>query len=413
MFSPMPFVIVQIENDFKENGKLAKSTKVTTLKGKVLSYTKDGTGKVTDSAASSESSRLAILQQKYAEIEASVMQQPEDLYASASGITAPHFSGKVKLRSKSFQVDAGNMFADYTIVVEQTINQPEEIDETWSLEPSDEYNRFVKVTRTRSITLQSSETATYQIAMSKIPANSSVTDGSALLPSPISISSGTSYNKTTSYSVNTEKNSVECNESWTICLDSALVDDSYSVKESAESVYKTASRQISIKGLEGSSGTKYANALKKYDSLKKDWQVGRQETIAGVTGNIRSISIGKNELTGTVSVSIDVSEGIEKDGEILKTIDVTDNPPTDHYASISAVGKTEGPILQKFGTKKQGTKSATVNVIYIGGAYKVPDIGEYAPASGQVYVDKDEIFYDERSGRITRSVSWTYGGDAI
>lgn len=411
MFTPTPFVTVEIENEFKENGKIKKSTKVTTIKGKVLSYEKDGTGKITDLAQSSENSRLAILQQKYAQIESSVTQKTGDVFATVSGVSVPHLSGQVKLRSKSFQVDASNMFADYTIVLEQVLNQPEDVDETWSLEPADEYNRFVKISRIRSITLESTENATYQLAMSKISANSSVADGAALLPSPIAVSVGNSYNKTTSYNVNTEKNSVECNESWTICTDSALVDDNYSVKESTDSVYKTASRQISIKGLEGASSNKYANALKKYDALKKNWQVGRKETIAGITGNIKSISVGKNELAGTVTVNIDISEGIELDGEISKTIDITDNPPTDHYASIAAVGKAEGPILQKFGTKKQGTRSVTLNVIYVGGNYKVPDIGNYAPASGQVYVDKDEIFYDERSGRITRSVSWVYGGD--
>lgn len=399
---PIPFVTIQVENEFKENGNIKKSSRIITLQGKILSNPNLG---------ASESARLGIIQSQYSAIEAALTHKIGDIYITGS-VSIPGISGKCKLKSKSFQVDAGNIYGEYTISLEQTINQPEEADETWSLDPADEYNRFVKVTRTRSLTLESTENATYQNAMSKVPGSSSVSDGAALLPSPIPISNGNAYNKTTSYSVNTEKNSVECTESWTISLEKAIVDDTFTVKESSETVHKSASRQISITGLEGGSG-KYANAESKYNSIKKDWKVGNKETIGGVSGNIRTLSIGKNELAGTINVSMDISEGIEEEGQIFKSVEVTDNPPTDFYASIAAVGKPEGPILQKFGTKKQGTKTVSVNVIYSDGSYTIPDVGEYAPTEGAFFVDKDEVSYDERSGRVTRNVSWIYGGDFV
>ena len=399
---PIPFVTIQVENEFKENGNIKKSSRIITLQGKILSNPNLG---------ASESARLGIIQSQYSAIEAALTHKIGDIYITGS-VSIPGISGKCKLKSKSFQVDAGNIYGEYTISLEQTINQPEEADETWSLDPADEYNRFVKVTRTRSLTLESTENATYQNAMSKVSGSSSVSDGAALLPSPIPISNSNAYNKTTSYSVNTEKNSVECTESWTISLEKAIVDDTFTVKESSETVYKSASRQISITGLEGGSG-KYANAESKYNSIKKDWKVGNKETIGGVSGNIRTLSIGKNELAGTINVSMDISEGIEEEGQIFKSVEVTDNPPTDFYASIAAVGKPEGPILQKFGTKKQGTKTVSVNVIYSDGSYTIPDVGEYAPTEGAFFVDKDEVSYDERSGRVTRNVSWIYGGDFV
>lgn len=404
---PTPLVSIQVENEFKESGKLKKSVKVITLKGKILSYDP----LAGDTAITDEKERLARIHTKYAALEALVIHPINEIFINTT-FSIPQLSGKAKLRSKSYQIDAGSILADYTIVFEQTLNQPEEVDESWSLDPSDEYERFVKVTRTRSITLESSETATYQLAMSKIPASSSVSEGAAYLPSDIAISASNAYNKTTSYNVNTEKNSVECTESWTISNTNTIVEDTYTVKDSSENIYKSASRQISIKGLEGSSG-KYANAVSKFNQLNQGWEVGNSASIGGISGKIKTLSIGRNQINGTINVNIDISEGIEQAGEISKTIDITDNPPTDFYASIAAVGKPEGPILQKFGTKKQGTKSVNITVIYKNGSYTIPSVSEYAPSNGDFYVEKDEISYDERSGRVTRNVTWTYGGSII
>lgn len=404
---PTPLVNIQVENEFKESGKLKKSVKIITLKGKILSYDP----LINDTQITDEKERLARIHSKYAALESLVIHPVNDIFISTT-FSLPQLSGKAKLRSKSYQVEAGAIVADYTIVFEQTLNQPEEVDESWSLDPSDEYNRFVKVTRTRSITLESSEVATYQLAMSKIPASSSVSEGAAYLPSDIPISSSTAYNKTTSYNVNTEKNSVECTESWTISSTNTIVEDNYTVKDSSENIYKSASRQISIRGLEGSSG-KYSNALAKFNQLNQNWQVGNSASIGGISGKIKTLSIGRNQINGTINVNIDISEGIEEADEISKTIDVTDNPPTEFYASIPAVGKSEGPILQRFGTKKQGTKSVNVTVIYKNGSYTIPSVNEYAPSDGEFYVDKDEVSYDERSGRVTRNVTWTYGGSLV
>lgn len=404
---PTPLVVIQVENEFKENGKIKKSVKVITLKGKILSYDPIAN----ESPITDEKARLAVIHTKYAALEGLVSHSLNELFISTS-FSVPHISGKVKLRSKSYQIDAGNIFADYTIVFEQTINQPEEVDESWSLDPSDEYDRFYKVTRTRSITLESSETATYQLAMSKIAISSNISDGSKYLNSDIALTSSNAYNKTTVYSVNIEKNSVECTESWTVSKEKVIVEETYSEKDSSDSIYKSASKQISIKGLEGATG-KYANALAKFNEINKDWIVGNKETIGEITGNIRLVSVAKNEISGSINVSLEVSEGIEEEGEISKTIDITINYPTVLYANIQAIGKAEGPIIQRFGTLKQGTKSVSVSVIYKDGVYKVPDVSEYAPDFGDYFVDKDEISYDERSGRISRNVSWTYGGEKV
>ena len=222
---------------------------------------------------------------------------------------------------------------------------------------------------------------------------------------------GSAYNKTTNYTVNTEKNSVECTESWTICKTSALVEETYSIKESADSIFKTFSRQITIKGLAGAGGgDKYANANAYFAGMTIP-EIGDGYE-GSTTDKIKSISVARNTVGGTITVNMDASGGIEKAGEIYRTVDITDNAPTEFYASIAAIGKPTGPILQRFGTKKQGSLSVNITVIYKDGSNDEPSVSEYKP-EGSSFVDKDEKTYDERSGKVTRSVTWTYGGDFV
>jgi len=403
---PTPLVTAQTENEFKENGKVKKSTLIVTLKGKALSLEKGGDGIVTDLAQGDEKGRLGIINAAHAAIEGLVVHSINDLFVTGI-MSAPFLSGKVKLKSKSYQADPSSIFADYTIVFEKVLFESQDVDENWSLDPADEYNRFVKVTRSRSITLNSSETATYQLAIEKLPASSSVSGAGSYLPA----TTGSAYNKTTNYTVNTQKNSVECTESWTICSTSYLVEETYSIKESSDSIFKSFSKQINIKGLAGEGGgDKYANANAYFEKLKIP-EIGDGYD-GSTTDKIKSISIARNIIAGTITISMDASGGIEEAGEIYRTVDVTDNVPTEFYASIPAIGKSTGPILQRFGTKKQGSLSVNITVIYKDGSNGEPSVSKYKP-TGSSFVDKDEKTYDERSGKVTRSVTWTYGGDFI
>jgi hypothetical protein len=403
---PTPLVTVQTENEFKESGKVKKSVLVVTLKGKALSLAKNNNGDVVDLAQDNEFGRLGKINTAYSVIEGLVVHSVNNLFVTGT-MSAPFLSGKVKLKSKSYQADPSSVFADYTIVFEKVLFESQDVDENWSLDPADEYDRFVKVTRSRSITLNSSETATYQLAITKLPASSSFTDGASYLPS----TTGSAYNKTTNYTVNTEKNSVECTESWTICKTSALVEETYSIKESADSIFKSFSKQISIKGLAGpGGGDKYANANAYLGTITIP-EIGDAYD-GSTTDKIKSISVSRNVVAGTITVNMDASGGIEKAGEIYRTVDITDNVPTEFYASIAAIGKPTGPILQRFGTKKQGSLSVNITVIYKDGSNGEPSVSEYKPA-GNSFVDKDEKTYDERSGKVTRSVTWTYGGDFV
>lgn len=401
---PTPLVAVSQQSEFRDSGEIKTVTRLVELKGKILAV--DPVQNEEEPAGANDleidKHKLALLRNKISTLENLVLHEIDDIYISTT-VSGPHLSGKFKLKSKNFNIEQSSLICDYTISLEQVITDIELPDESWTLDPADEYGRFVKINRTRSIQVKSTETKDYEIAMEKIVLSSLPTDASKYFSLP----EGSAYNKTTSYSVNTYKNSVDCTESWIISKQPYTIEETTSLKETNDSIYKSASLQGTITGYEGGGKTKYQNALDKFNSVKT-WSIGNTYSIGSISGKVRSISEGINKIAGTITYSVEVSEGIESAGERTKSITWTDNPPINNFASIVAIGKTEGPIIQNIGSKKNGVKTVNVEVLYEKGENKVPDVDIYAPSSSEMFVEKDDITYDYKTGKVTRSVVWNY-----
>ena len=417
--TPTPFINITMSSEFKEDGTVKKTVRNIELKGKIIAYDpvigKPGIGfqrGSVDTDAASDANYPSKIITKMAALEALVTQKIDKFYIEAAGVLIPTISSDgttdISLKSKSFQLEANSLICDYTIVFEQVIKDSEEINESWSLQPSDEYDRFVKVDRTRSIQLKNKtvggvEKKGWELGIIALTPTSSSTDAATYISG---IPSGNEYGKTTNYSVNTEKNTVECSESWTISNLPYTVELTTTTKKSSESFYNSASMQGTITGY---GKNKYTEANTYYQSIKK-WVIGNTFSIAnaGLTNaRVKSISEGINKTSGVITFSVDVSEGIEEDGERYKSITYTDTPPTDLYATIPAVGKPEGPIIQKIKGKKNGVKTVTVEVLYSDGSNKPPDVADYAP-TGTSFVEKDDSTFDYNTRKVTRSVVWNY-----
>ena len=417
--TPTPFINITMSSEFKEDGTVKKTVKNIELKGKIIAYDpiigKPGIGfgrGSVDADAASDAGYPSKTITKMAALEALVTQKIDNYYIEAAGVSIPTISSNgttdITLKSKSFQLEANSLICDYTIVFEQVIKDSEEINESWSLQPSDEYDRFVKVDRTRSIQLKNKtvggvEKKGWELGIIALTPTSSSTGAATYISG---IPSGNEYGKTTNYSVNTEKNTVECTESWTISDLPYTVELTTTTKKSSESFYNSASMQGTITGY---GKNKYAEANTYYQSIKK-WVIGDTFSIAnaGLTNaRVKSVSEGINKTSGVITFSVDVSEGIEEDGERYKSISYTDTPPTDLYATIQAVGKPEGPIIQKIKGKKNGVKTVTVEVLYSDGSNKPPDVAKYAP-TGTNFVEKDDSTFDYNTRKVTRSVVWNY-----
>jgi hypothetical protein len=405
---PTPLVTISQQSEFRDNGEVKTITKIVELKGKILAIDPVAVPPETEptgDALTVDKTKLALLRNKIAILEDYVTHKIDDIYISTT-LSGPHLDGKFKLKSKNFQINQASLICDYTISLEQIILDKIIPDETWSLDPADEYGRFVKINRTRSIQIKSTQNPNqeYQLAMNQLKPSTSIAEASTYLTIP----SGGVYNKTTSYSVNTYKNSVDCTESWVISKNPYIIEQTTSTKETSDSIYKSASLQGTITGYESATSTKYDNAKTQFDSIKT-WKMGDTYTIGSVSGKVRSISEGTNKIAGTITYSIDISEGIEEDEERTKSITWTDTPPLINFVSIPAIGKTEGPIIQKLTTKKNGVKTVNVEVIYKDGVYKEPtDVDKYTPSATEIFVEKDDITYDYKTGKITRSVVWNY-----
>jgi hypothetical protein len=401
---PTPLVTVTQQSEFRDNGEIKTVTRSVELKGKILAV--DPVKNESEPSGANDlevdKHKLALLRNKISDLEKLVEHKIDDIYISTT-TSGPHLSGKFKLKSKNFNIEQSSHICDYTISLEQIITDIELPDESWTLDPADEYGRFVKINRTRSIQVKSTETKDYEIAMEKIVLSSLPSGASTYLPLP----AGSAYNKTTSYSVNTYKNSVDCTESWIISKEPYTIEETISIKETNDSVYKSASLQGTITGYEGEGKTKYQNAQEKFNSVKT-WSIGGTYSIGSISGKVRSTSHGTNKIAGTITYSVEISEGIETTGERTKSITWTDNPPINNFASIVAIGKSEGPIIQKLPSKKNGVKSVNVEVLYDKGENKVPDVDVYAPSSSEMFVEKDDITYDYKTGKVTRSVVWNY-----
>ena len=417
--TPTPFINITMSSEFKEDGTVKKTVRNIELKGKIIAYDpvigKPGIGfqrGSVDTDAASDANYPSKIITKMAALEALVTQKIDKFYIEAAGVLIPTISSDgttdISLKSKSFQLEANSLICDYTIVFEQVIKDSEEINESWSLQPSDEYDRFVKVDRTRSIQLKNKtvggvEKKGWELGIIALTPTLSSTDAATYMSG---IPTGKEYGKTTNYSVNTEKNTVECTESWTISDLPYTVELTTTTKKSSESFYNSASMQGTITGY---GKNKYTEANTYYQSIKK-WVIGNTFSIAnaGLTNaRVKSISEGINKTSGVITFSVDVSEGIEEDGERYKSISYTDTPPTDLYATIPAVGKPEGPIIQKINGKKNGVKTVTVEVLYNDGSNKPPDVADYAP-TGTSFVEKDDSTFDYNTRKVTRSVVWNY-----
>lgn len=419
---PTPLMSISQQSEFKENGEVRTITRQVELKGKILAVD-PVQGELEPTGATPldiDKQKLGLLRNKIANLESLLLHDINSINITTPIVgpnlsQLPNLTEKFKLKSKNFQINESSLICDYTISLEQIVLDLETPDETWSLDPADEYGRFVKINRTRSIQIKSIDNEDedyYQLAIEKLRPINSIADASTYLTIP----TGGVYNKTTSYSVNTYKNSVECNESWIISTNPYVIEQTITTKESSESIYKSASLQGTITGYEGEGKTKYKNAEDKLKAIKQDngWKIGETYTIGSVSGKVKSISEGTNKISGVITFSVDISEGIEAADERTKSITWTDTPPLINFSSIVAIGKQDGPIIQKLTTKKNGVKTVNVEVLYNDpfdslGKIRIPtDVDNYKPNSTDMFVEKDDVTYDYKTGKITRSVVWNY-----
>lgn len=205
-----------------------------------------------------------------------------------------------------------------------------------------------------------------------------------------------------------------------------------------------------VEGLEETSyGGSYSVDTTKYDSALTYWGVvknrlySRCQQVYNTDGsNSRTLntsvlnsSIGHNPSKGTINYSYTYDDRPSNciTGANFELIEIVDNNPTDVFAQLTILGRALGPILQDINTITASSRSVSIETVgppaegcTAATLRTVPnniqtDVQtllcsfetELTGTYDQVFKTTDAENWNPKSGRYSRSVSWTYQGCSI
>ena len=225
----------------------------------------------------------------------------------------------------------------------------------------------------------------------------------------------------------------------------ALEDFNITVRSSLEGPFTSIGIEGSIQGLEtrdyGTNSGDFVITETKYDAALSYWNgvysklYPRAQKMGDVsaTRSINSIplnsSVAHNPAQGSISYSLEFDDRPCNfiSGALTENITITDNNPTDVFASLTVLGRARGPVLHEIGTVTAGTRDANIEVVM-----QPPDgcgdIASHISASpksdvetllcsieqtltgaySQVFKSGDSESWNVKNGRYTRQVTWTY-----
>jgi hypothetical protein len=161
--------------------------------------------------------------------------------------------------------------------------------------------------------------------------------------------------------------------------------------------------------------TKYANALSFWGVFQSQIPGIVAAFVPGVVLNPTpsAKTRGDNTLNGTIQYSWEYNTDKVPDilNALREQISVSDTHPADVFAVIPVLGRKAGPILQDIGSKKEKARTLSIEAgLIIGSPQPNTDaiVASYKPVGNQVFVDRDEETWIERTASYTRNVTWIY-----
>jgi len=222
---------------------------------------------------------------------------------------------------------------------------------------------------------------------------------------------------------------------------SATEDFEVSVEQSSDTPYTSVSINGTIQGLVGidygnggdkcpPTGAKFNNAVSMFQGSVSGNMYSRAEKAfdihghLGITGNLNikplSYTVGYNPVAGTVTYSTAYNDRLAPyyASAITETISYTFNDRADLYASITVLGRVEGPLLQQLGTYGPKTVDRSIDALVkptdelaVDAAYAAV-FNAYLPlmeAPDSSLVTSDTKTWEPREGHFTWSKSWEIG----
>jgi hypothetical protein len=183
-----------------------------------------------------------------------------------------------------------------------------------------------------------------------------------------------------------------------------------------------------VVALEGSiQGLKRANdpPAAKYNNALAFWLTWEPQVFPKVSSFVPGVllnpepstrSRGDNSYAGNISYNFeyDTSPIPILADSLIETISINDVNPADVYAAITVLGRKAGPILQDIGSKKERTRSVSLEIVMKPGKDR-PTISDtdqifdlYKPAATKIFVDQDNESWQPATLRYTRNINWIY-----
>lgn len=232
----------------------------------------------------------------------------------------------------------------------------------------------------------------------------------------------------------------------------AIEDFNVAIRTSLDTGLNTISIDGTIQGLESRtygtvpgnfniSETKY-QAASGYWTIVRDRLLGRGNLILDTVSTIRDLnivprttSVAHSPTTGTISYSYEYDDRPSNCIANAKSevITVNDNNPTDIFGNLTVLGKANGPVLQDLSTQTAFTRQLTIEVVMnpaTGCPNSAGNVSAYLAqrpttevnniisafeadlnaSYSQVFKTEDNVAWQPKEGRYSRSVGWIAGG---
>lgn len=220
----------------------------------------------------------------------------------------------------------------------------------------------------------------------------------------------------------------------------ALEDFNVSVRTSLEDGLTNVSVEGSIQGVEtrsyGSNPGDFTITQDKYEAAENVWGVVKDRLYyrakkfnSGINPVVKNTVIGHSPAQGVISYTYeyDTRPCNFVTGSTYESIVITDNNPTDIFASLVVPGRGAGPILQDINTVTAATREVSIEVVIApptgctsitGNRLAAPDTQvaailcdletELTNSYSQVFKTNDSRSWNMKNGRYSRSVAWMY-----
>lgn len=234
-------------------------------------------------------------------------------------------------------------------------------------------------------------------------------------------------------------------ETWLLATEPCLEDFTCDIKTDASNGTTAVSLQGTITGLEERDADmqllvkKYTNASTKWTTVQAAL-LSRAQSYSGLTLNPLPLSkvVSKNDITGiiTYSYEYDTRPSNMFVGSVYEGITITENLPSDLFASIPVIGRASGPVLQYLSSIQERSVSLNIEIVFpptsFGGGtaaeirtalYSNPRISQPAVFDAIIQAARPSIYYsknielvrnqsetwDAKNGRYQYQIEWVFG----